>query len=193
MTNREDLLKGGDSGPAIDLRDYKDSILLSAVNYEDYEMPPTGQLPADQIQILSDWAKLGAPWKGKGTRPKLADSGHSVPEVNEETKKWWSYQKVTRPEVPAAITAKTKNEIDYFIQQVQVGKGLKPNPSATKEVLIRRAYYDLIGLPPSPEQVAAFKNDQSPDAWEKLIDELLASKHYGEKWGPALVGLGPFC
>jgi hypothetical protein len=183
MTNREDLLKGGDSGPAIDLRDYKDSILLSAVNYEDYEMPPTGQLPADQIQILSDWAKLGAPWKGKGTRPKLADSGHSVPEVNEETKKWWSYQKVTRPEVPAAITAKTKNEIDYFIQQVQVGKGLKPNPSATKEVLIRRAYYDLIGLPPSPEQVAAFKNDQSPDAWEKLIDELLASKHYGEKWG----------
>ena len=183
MTNREDLLKGGDSGPAVDLDDYKDSILLSAINYEDYEMPPTGQLPDDQIKILSDWMKLGAPWKGRGTRPKVAESGHKVPEVNEETKKWWSYQKVVRPDVPAGDPSLVKNEIDNFVLQLQAEKGLKANPPASKETLIRRAYYDLTGLPPTPEQVEAFKNDDSPEAWEKLIDQLLASKHYGEKWG----------
>lgn len=183
LTNRDDLLKGGDTGPGVDLENYKDSVFLSAINYEDYEMPPSGKLPKEQIEILTNWVKLGAPWKGKGFRPNVVESGHKVPEVNEETKKWWSYQPVERPQVPAIKGNDSGNAIDAFILQKLKEHGLKPNPKASKQTLIRRTYYDLIGLPPSPEEVDAFVQDSSPQAYEKLIDKLLESKHYGEKWG----------
>ncbi|MDG2467897.1 MAG: DUF1553 domain-containing protein [Pirellulaceae bacterium] len=183
LSNRDDLLKGGETGMAVDLENPKDSLLLSAVNYEDYEMPPKGKLPASEIAILTDWVKLGAPWKGKGVKPKVVDSGHSVPQVNDQTKSFWSYKKITRPTVPDVDASFAKNDIDRFIVNKLQKNGLRPNAPASKTVLIRRAYYDLTGLPPTPEQVKAFEKDDSPDAWEKLIDQLLDSKHYGEKWG----------
>lgn len=183
MTNREDLLKGGETGPAVDLTHPKDSLLLSVINYEDYEMPPSGKLSAEKIQILTDWVKLGAPWKGKGFKPKMVDAGHQVPQVNEETKKWWSFQPVKRPIAKSRKHPWVKNEIDAFVLDKLQEAGLKPNTAATKQTMIRRAYYDLIGLPPTPAEVESFVKDNSPDAWENLIDRLLASKHYGEKWG----------
>ncbi|MEC9094142.1 MAG: DUF1553 domain-containing protein, partial [Planctomycetota bacterium] len=183
LTNREDLLKGGETGPAVDLKNPKDSLLLSAINYEDYEMPPSGKLPAAQIEILTNWIKLGAPWKGPGLKPTVVDSGHKVPEVNEQTKQWWSYQPVKRPAVPQINNPWVQNPIDAFIAEKLTGAGLKPNSMASKETLIRRAYYDLTGLPPTPAAVEAFKKDNSPTAWAKLIEQLLDSKHYGEKWG----------
>lgn len=182
LTNREDMIKGGESGPVIDLQNPKDSLFLSAINYEDYEMPPSGKLPPEQIRILTDWVRLGAPWKGKGFRPKVAKDAHKSPEVNEETKKWWSFQPVQRPVVPLLQDPWVRNPIDAFVLKRLGESGLKPNGLASRATLIRRATYDLTGLPPTPQQVDEFVNDDSPDAWEKLIDRLLASEQYGEKW-----------
>ena len=179
LTNREDLLKGGDSGSAVDLKKHTESLLLSAINYDEFEMPPAGKLKDAEIEILTKWTAMGAPWKGKGFKPKVV---HHVPEVNAETKKWWSYQKVKRPDVPKVKSDFIKNDIDRFILKKLNDAGIKPSAKTSKRVFIRRLYYDLTGLPPTPEEVESFIKDDSPDAEEKLIDKLLGSKHYGEKW-----------
>jgi mono/diheme cytochrome c family protein len=182
LTNREDLLKGGESGEAIDMDDPTTSLFLEAINYESFEMPPDGKLPAEEIEILTRWVKLGVPWKGEGFKPDLS-SHKQVPQVNDETKQWWSYQKV-KPQTPPAVKqeAWVTNEIDRFILARLEEAHLVPAKPASRETLIRRAYYDLTGLPPTPQQVQTFVNDKSPDAYERLIDELLESPHYGEKW-----------
>ncbi len=183
MTNREDLLAGGESGEAVDFESPLDSLLISAINYDSYEMPPTGKLSKEEIANITTWVELGAPWKGEQFKPTRPAAAHAVPTVNEETKKWWSYQPVKRPQVPAIKNDWASNEIDQFVFQQLQENGLQPNPKASKEALIRRAYYDLTGLPPTPEQVRAFVEDPSPTAWEELLDTLLDSPHYGEKWG----------
>ena len=183
MTNREDLLMGGESGEAVDLESPLDSLLISAINYDSYEMPPTGKLSKEEIANITTWVELGAPWKGEQFKPTRPAAAHAVPTVNEETKKWWSYQPVKRPQIPAIKNDWASNEIDQFVFQQLHENDLQPNPKASKEALIRRAYYDLTGLPPTPEQVLAFVEDPSPTAWEELLDTLLDSPHYGEKWG----------
>ncbi len=182
LTNRDDLIKGGESGPAIDLESPGDSLLLEAINYESYEMPPDGRLSDNDIEAMTKWVMMGAPWKGEGLKPRM-ESHASEPAVNEENKLWWSYQPVTRPPVPDIDDPWIRNEIDQFILRGLRDKGLQPNPAADRRALIRRAYYDLIGLPPTPVEVEAFVNDPSDKAYEQLIDHLLASPHYGEKWG----------
>ena len=183
LTNRDDLLKGGESGPAIDLDSPLDSLLLEAINYESYEMPPEGKLADDEIDAITKWIQMGAPWKGEGFKPESAGHAEMAPAVNEETRRWWAYQPVQRPAPPAAGQGWANNEIDAFIFARLEQMGLAPNDPANRRSLIRRAYYDLIGLPPTPEEVRHFVNDEAPDAYEKLIDRLLASPHYGEKWG----------
>lgn len=183
VTNREDLIAGGESGEAIDLESPEDSLLLEAINYDSYEMPPEGQLPEDDIQAITQWVMAGAPWKGEEFKPDLDHDESRVPQVNEETRKWWSYQPVTRPDVPAADSSWAQNDIDRFIVAKLNDNGLKPAGQADRRTLVRRAYYDLLGLPPTMEEVEEFVADQSPDAWERLVDRLLASPHYGEKWG----------
>ena len=182
LTNRNALIAGGESGPAVDVESPDDSLVLDAINYGSYEMPPDGKLSDEDIDTLTQWVRAGTPWSGDETEAKPADGHSAIPTVNAETKKWWSYQPVVRPEVPT-FDAKGVNPIDQFILEGLDRAELVPNPPADRGVLVRRAYYDLIGLPPTPEQVDAFVNDESPDAWERLIDELLASPHYGEKWG----------
>jgi mono/diheme cytochrome c family protein len=185
LNTREGMLTGGDSGAAIDLESPGDSLLLSAIRYESYEMPPQGQLPDEDIEAIAQWLQAGAPWPGGPLVDPATDpepGGIVPPPVNEETRAWWAWQPVQRPEVPAVSSA-TANPIDAFILKKLDDAGLKPNPPADRRDLIRRATYDLIGLPPTPEEVAAFVNDSSPDAWEQLIDRLMASPHYGEKWG----------
>ena len=185
LISRKMILAGGDSGPAVSLDHPQDSLLLDAVNYGTYEMPPDGKLPQAQIDILTTWVKLGAPWS-KADAEKTLAGGHkksSVPEVNEQTKKFWSFQKVVRPEPPVVKNSDwVENEIDRFVLARLEKAGLQPAAPAAKHSLVRRVYYDLTGLPPTPQQVQDFVNDTAPDAYQKLVDRLLESPHYGEKW-----------
>lgn len=181
LTSREAMLTGGDSGPAIDLESPEDSLLLSAVNYDALEMPPSGKLPAAEIGIIAEWLKAGAAWSGESIAAEHAPA-HASPAVNEETKKWWAWQPVRKPEVPGFADTEP-HPIDAFLRRSREQQGLAANGPADRRTLVRRAFYDLTGLPPTPQQVEAFVNDQRPDAWERLVDELLASPHYGEKWG----------
>ncbi|HMO14209.1 MAG TPA: DUF1553 domain-containing protein [Pirellulaceae bacterium] len=183
LTHREGLLKGGDSGAAIDLAEPLESLLLEAINYESYEMPPDGKLAEEDIEALTRWVEAGAPWVGEGFIPEAEHAHHGPPQVTEETKKFWSFQPVARSAVPQVESEWPANEIDAFIWDKLQEQGMVPNPPASKHQLIRRLYYDLTGLPPTIEEVDAFFNDESPDAYEELVDRLLASKHYGEKWG----------
>lgn len=182
LTDRESLVSGGESGSAIE-----DDVLLDAINYESYEMPPSGKLPADQIAILTKWVAMGAPWS-KETEDFGFQGEHEVehgpPQVNEENRKFWSYQPVVRSATPAVNDAAwIRNPIDAFVLSKLEENELQPNGPATKAQLIRRAYYDLTGLPPTLEQVKAFAEDESPDAYEKVLDTLLDSQQYGERWG----------
>jgi len=184
LRTRSAILQGGDSGPAVDLRQPDKSLLLQAVHYKDeyIRMPPKGKLSEAEIAILEKWVKDGlpVPTDRMGGGVKSSSGGHAV----EEAKKYWAYQPVRRPSVPAVRnTSWVRTPIDAFILARLEERGLQPVTPADKVTLIRRAYFDLLGLPPTPEQIDAFVQDTSPQAWEKLIDQLLASPHYGEKWG----------
>jgi hypothetical protein len=180
LTRRERLLAGGDTGPAVDLAKPDASLLLKAISYkdEDHQMPPAGRLPAEQIAVLTKWVKDGLPWAtGDGAAQEQKHAGGP-------DRTYWAYQLLKRPVVPEVKDKGwVKTPIDAFVLAKLEAKGLKPVAPAERAALCRRAYYDLTGLPPTPEQVDAFVADKSPDAYEKLIDELLASPHYGEKWG----------
>ncbi len=182
LTSREGILKGGDSGPAVDLAAPAESLLLKAVNYDGYEMPPTGQLSPRQIETLTKWVTERLSWSADG-KPIHFEAPREAPKVNDETKKHWSFQPVRKPDVSKVDEGWVRNEVDAFILKQLQANGLTPNPRAEPRELIRRAYYDLTGLPPSPEAVEAFAKDPSPEAWSKVIDELLESPHYGEQWG----------
>ena len=182
LTSRESILKGGESGAAVDLSSHTDSVLLKAINYDGYEMPPTGQLSPKQIETLTNWVKGGLAWSKDG-KPIHFEAPREAPKVNDETKKFWSFQPVRKPPTPSVAGNWPKTDIDGFILHQLQAKGLAPNPRAEPAELVRRAYYDLTGLPPAPEVVAAFVADPSPAAWSKLIDQLLESPHYGEQWG----------
>lgn len=184
LTSRASILRGGDSGPAVDSNSLDESLLLKVINYDIYEMPPSGKMPSDKIKVLRQWVKLGMPFDPADEKDVIAESHSTVPTVNEETKKWWSFQPVSRPEPPAVNDQQWPiNSIDQFVLGRLESNSLQPATQATRGVLIRRVYYDLLGLPPSPEEVEAFVADPDPNAYEKLVDRLLESPHYGEKWG----------
>lgn len=184
LTSRASILRGGDSGPAVDSDSPSESLLLKVVNYEIYEMPPAGKMSADKIDILRKWVKLGMPFDPADEKDIVAGAHSDVPQVNEETKKWWAFQQVAQPSVPEVKDrAWPLNPIDHFVLNRLESHSLRPAPPATKGALVRRVYYDLLGLPPTPAQVAAFVNDDDPNAYANLVEELLQSPHYGEKWG----------
>jgi mono/diheme cytochrome c family protein len=184
LTSRKAILEGGSTGPAVDLKKPEESLLLKAIHYKDehYQMPPKGKLPDREIAILEKWVKDGLPVTADRLGGEVAKKGSGL--LTEEAKRYWAYQPVRRP-VPPEVGSKAwvKTPIDSFILAKLEAKGLKPVKPAERAALARRAYYDLLGLPPTPEEIDAFVADRSPDAWEKLIDKLLASPHYGEKWG----------
>jgi hypothetical protein len=175
------ILAGGHSGPAIVPGDAEASLLIKAVRYadEDLQMPPDDKkLPAEQIALLEAWVKMGAPM------PKTSDAPRLMTEVGEARAKHWAFQPVQKPAPPKVKkTAWVRTPVDNFVLARLEEKKLKPAPQADRRTLIRRLSYDLIGLPPTPEEVQAFGKDQSPDAYAKLVDRLLASPHYGERWG----------
>jgi hypothetical protein len=183
LTTRQGILEGGDSGPAVSAEAVADSLLLSAVNYDAFEMPPTGKLSDAQIRTLEIWLHLGMPWTPGG---EALDPGHvhKAPEVNAETKAWWAFQTPQVPSLPAVQQSSwVSNPIDHFILARLEAQGLQPNPASDRATLIRRVYYNVLGLPPTFQQVQDFVNDSDPLAYEKLVDQVLASPHYGEKWG----------
>jgi hypothetical protein len=179
LDTKEALLKGGETGPAIVPGDPEKSLLIKAVRYTDpdLQMPPKGKkLSDDQIADLVAWVKMGAP------DPRIATASQKA--WADSGKKHWAWQPLTRPSVPEPKDAAwAKTPVDNFILAKLEEKDLKPNPPADKRTLIRRASFDLIGLPPTPEQVEDFVKDESPEAFAKVVDRLLASPQYGERWG----------
>ena len=167
LTSREGLLKGGSRGPSIVVGNAAESRLLEAVERKSkLAMPPNGALSVDEITILRKWVDQGSSW------PE-APGATAAPRSN-----WWAFQKVVRPQAPATAG----NPIDAFVLEKLRAERLQPAARADAATLARRAYLNLWGLPPTLAQTREFAEDQSQDAWPKLIDKLLASPHYGEKW-----------
>jgi len=177
LTTRGRLLEGGDTGPAVKPGASGDSLLIQLVVGPDAKMPKQGsKLTADEAVVLRRWIDDGAPWPAdvKVAAEKPAPAGED----------WWSLRPLSRPAVPAVKNAAwVRTPIDAFLLAAMEEKGLHPSPAADKGTLLRRVTFDLIGLPPTPEEMDAFLKDQSPDAYEKVVDRLLASPRYGERWG----------
>jgi len=185
LSTREALLKGGDSGPAAVAGKPEESLLVEAVRYIDEpRMPPKGKLKDQEIEIFRKWVDLGLPWpEAKGAAASV-NAEAPASEKPGDPAQFWSFQpvrKVTPP--PVKDQAWVRSNIDRFILAAIEAKGLKPAKEAEKRTLIRRATFDLTGLPPTPEEVEAFVADQAPDAFSRVVDRLLASPHYGERWG----------
>lgn len=181
VDSKQGLLKGGDSGAAVVPGDLNKSLLIQAVRWEDkdLQMPPKEKLSDEAIADLEKWVKMGAPDPREGAAP-LAKTEIDI----EKAREFWAYQ------LPKAVVPpKSRNdgwartEIDKFIVAGLDAKGLTPMRDADRQTLLRRAYFDLVGLPPKPEEVQAFLVDESPKAFEKVVDRLLASEQYGERWG----------
>lgn len=176
---------GGDSGPAIVPGDLAKSRVIHAVRYEDadFQMPPKNKLSARQIADLEEWVALGAPdprTARPGSLARKKQSGLSV----EEGRAFWSFQPPAKTEPPSlGDSHETLSAIDRFIRAKLEENGLSPNVPATRSDLVRRAYFTLIGLPPTPEQIDTFLADDRPDAFARLVDALLQSPHFGERWG----------
>jgi hypothetical protein len=182
LASRAGVLKGGDLGPAVSLTQPEESVLLKAIRYQGgLEMPPSGRLKPAEVATLTRWVREGLPYPDGGPAPVVA--GPKGLRVTDMDRQYWAYRPVSRPEPPAVKNrAWVRNPIDAFLLAGLEAKGLAPNPEADRRALARRVYYDLTGLPPAPEEVDAFVSDPAPDAYERLVDRLLASPHYGEKW-----------
>ncbi|MDQ6664247.1 MAG: PSD1 and planctomycete cytochrome C domain-containing protein, partial [Acidobacteriota bacterium] len=182
LDSRERLIKGGDDGPAISPGDPGKSLLIQAVRqtHARIKMPPAGKLADREIEDLALWVKEGAAWP---EIPALASTPAGYV-ITPEQRSFWAFQPVRKPSVPPVHDAQwPKSDIDRFVLARLEEKSLHPVRPAGKRALIRRATFDLIGLPPTPEEVDAFLADTTPAAFAKVVDRLLASPHYGERQG----------
>lgn len=184
LDTREGARKGGDSGPAVAPGKVKESLLIEAVSYTDnfYKMPPAKKLPAEVIADFTKWIEMGAPDPRDGAAPAVSKVRREIDW--QEAREFWAF----KPPLPADLpqvkdAAWCQRPLDRFILAGLETAGLSPARPLDKRQLIRRATFDLTGLPPTPEEIDAFLADDSPDAYERLIDRLLASPRYGERWG----------
>jgi len=189
LDSRERILAGGDSGPAIVPGEPKKSRLVDAVGYQDpdLQMPPKGKLPAEKVAVLTRWVELGAPWPETaataGANGGDATSPKKKFDLAERRASHWAWQPIRVVPPPVVKQAAWPNDpIDRFLLVRWEAAGLDPPAAADRRTLIRRASFDMIGLPPTPEEVDAFVTDRSPHAWEAVVDRLLASPHFGERW-----------
>ncbi len=182
LDSRSDLEKGSDSGPVVVPGKPEESRLVEVVRGTGtLQMPPTGKLSEDRIAALAKWVEMGAPWPDeKGPLRAKPDAEFDLEARKREHWAWHPVQAVAPPRVEN--DAWGRNEIDAFILAKLEGKGLQPAKQAAPETLLRRIYFDLIGLPPSPEDVEAFIANPSRSAYEAVVDRLLASEHFGERW-----------
>ncbi len=177
------LKTGGDTGPAIVPGDPEKSPLIEAIRWtnDDFKMPPKnngGKMTDAEIATLEKWVKIGAPWpEDAGSKTVVTEGGFT-----EEQRKYWFFQPVKKVTPPVMKSAWVRGDIDRFVAAKHSEMKLDPAPEADRHELVRRAYFDLHGLPPTKDQIDAFVNDKDPRAYEKLVDELLASPRYGERW-----------
>jgi hypothetical protein len=200
LSTREGMLKGGEKGPAIVPGDAEASPLyrrISGLQAPAMPMPPVPALSAQEIELVKNWINQGAKMTAVAAPPVAAAApapapgaspaypgGYTPREITDADRSWWAFKKPVRNTPPAVRDAKwSHNPIDAFVANMREQKGLEAAPQADRRTLIRRAYMDLIGLLPPPEEVEAFVKDPAPDAYSKLVDKLLASPNYGERWG----------
>jgi len=206
MTSRAATIRGGELGPAVDLAKPDESQLLQAIRYDALEMPPSGRLPKEEVAILTRWVREGLPWPAR-LESEPAHVVEKKPGVSDTDRGYWAYRPVVDSPVPAVKDpAWVRTPIDAFILAKLEERGLKPTSPAEARALIRRATYDLTGLPPTPEEVEEFarafppslipsvspsraqdggteKRSDGERSYEALLDRLLAAPQYGEKWG----------
>lgn len=179
VDSRDGLLEGGDSGPALIPGNVEESLLLSALKHDSFAMPPGRKLPDSVIADFQTWIARGAidpRDKGNAEPPRGVDF--------EAAKSHWAFQPINDPVPPSVSNEEwVKSPIDRFVLARLEAANMKPRPRADKDTLIRRASFDLLGLPPTMAEVEEFLADESPEAFEKLVDKLLQSPHYGERWG----------
>ena len=191
LDTRDGWAKGGDSGPALIAGKPDDSLLIKGIRHwdKDFKMPPDQRLKPSEIADLIEWVKLGAPDPRTNAAPVSIAGGTPAAKPLygvslAEGRKHWSFQPVKEIAPPAVKDrAWPRNELDFFTLARMEQAGVVPAPDANRRALIRRATFDLTGLPPTPEAVAAFLQDHSPDAFARVVDRLLASSAYGERWG----------
>lgn len=179
LDRRSALRRGGDSGPAVVPGDVEGSLLIKAVRYRDNDllMPPEGKLDAQSIRLLEEWVRRGAP------DPRDGETAARETKIDfAKAREHWSFRPLAQQPLPAMDDGMS-GRIDPFIRAKLREHGLTPSPEADRRTLIRRLSFDLTGLPPTPEEVEAFVNDPADDAYERLVDRLLHSPHYGERWG----------
>ncbi len=183
LLTRESALKGGNSGAVLVPGQPGQSLLIKAVEHSgELKMPPSGKLSQPQIARLKRWVASGAPWPAT-SKPVSVSSGEKF-QPTEAQRRWWAYQAV-RAVSPPRVKQQSwpHNEIDRFILAELEKRQLPPAQPAARHTLLRRATFDLTGLPPTPEELAAFLKDNSPEAFARVVDRLLASPAYGERWG----------
>jgi len=184
LDSKAGLLKGGSTGPGLVAGQPDRSLIIKAMRYADpnLQMPPKEKLSESVVADFENWVRMGAPDPRTGKNAAVLKTDDDL----QKAKKHWAFQPVVKPQTPtpkAHLKTWIQNDIDLFVLAKLEEKGLFPSPIADKWTLVRRAYFDLLGIPPSAKEAEDFVNDTSKDAWERLIDKLLASPHYGERWG----------
>ncbi len=197
LSDREGLLKGGQIGNSVVPGKSKESQLVKLITHaKEPHMPHDGvKLPDAAIARIVEWIDLGAPYDNPLVASKLKGKSWTERTLPASAKQWWAFEPLVTADPPAVMNgAWCKTPIDRFILAKLEDAKITPNSPASRQQLIRRAYFDLIGLPPTPEEVQAFVNDSATHqaAWEKVIDKLLASPHYGERWGRHWLDLARF-
>jgi hypothetical protein len=185
LDSREGILRGGDQGPAVVPGEPEKSRLLEAIRYtnEDLQMPPKSRLPESVVADVAAWIRKGAPWP-KEAAAKAPAGGYQKPDYEKLRKEHWAWQRVRSAPPPAVRDASWPlDDLDRFVLAELEAKGLRPVAPADRAALLRRLSFDLTGLPPTPEEITAFENDLSAGAYEKVVDRLLASSAFGERWG----------
>lgn len=185
LDSRNGLLAGGETGPSIVPGKPRDSLLMRAIEYRDLEMPPEGKLPDELVEHFRRWIALGAP------DPREAKSKPTPTAAETRPLDLWALHPVTSPQLPgvthqsadSSVTFWPRSDADRFVLDKLLASGLTPNEDANPIALIRRVHFDLIGLPPSPDQVAAFVADPTEEHLAAIVDRLLSSPRFGEKWG----------
>lgn len=177
LDSRDAVLAGGETGPAIVSGKPGDSLLMRAIEYRDLEMPPDEKLPDDVIANFRRWISMGAP------DPRSQATAVAEDNVTETAVELWSLTPITDPDVPEITSAWPRIDADRFILGKLSQQGIEPNPDADPATLLRRVHFDLVGLPPSPTEVAEFISDPSDEHLAEVVDRLLSSSQFGERWG----------